>query len=99
MWAGERGKPARYVVLVPQFGTGALRGFFFEAQVFALAFADETKGHLHQIKTAFESPPVPHGDHWVAWSDTLGEDASPYGRGDTKDKARVDLVRQLEEMK
>lgn len=52
----------------------------------------------HIIKAAFECPPFPHGDHWVAWSDTLGEDASPYGRGNTMQEAIDDLKAQLEEM-
>ena len=52
----------------------------------------------HIIKAVFECPPIPHGDHWVAWSDTLGADASPYGRGDTMQEAIDDLMDQLEEM-
>ena len=51
-----------------------------------------------QIEAVFECPPIPHGDHWVAWSDTLGADASPYGRGDTMQEAIDDLMDQLEEM-
>lgn len=52
----------------------------------------------HTIKAVFECPPIPHGDHWVAWSDTLGEESSPYGRGYTKDEAIADLKAQLEDM-
>ena len=52
----------------------------------------------HKIVTAYETPPIPHGDHWVAWSDSLGADASPYGYGQTEREAIEDLKNQLEEM-
>lgn len=43
--------------------------------------------------------PIPNGDHWTAYDDRLGADASPYGQGATPDEAVDDLLAQLEDKK
>ena len=50
-----------------------------------------------RIITEFVQPPIPDADHWVAYDDRLGADASPYGYGATEAEAIVDLERQLED--
>lgn len=45
------------------------------------------------IKTSCVYPPIPIRTHdWVAWYDSLGEDSSPYGYGETEAKAIADLT-------
>lgn len=34
---------------------------------------------------------------WCTWDDTLGEDSSPYGWGNTQEEAADDLLWQLED--
>jgi len=50
-----------------------------------------------KIITSFIQPPIPNGDHWIAYSDDLGADASPYGQGQTEQEAIEDLTAQLED--
>lgn len=45
----------------------------------------------HKIHTRRISPPIPVDPFWIAWSDNLGEEDSPYGEGPTEDAAIVDL--------
>ena len=49
-------------------------------------------------RTAYEWPPCPLPPMWLAWSDNLGADASPYGQGETEAEAVADLMAQLEDM-
>ena len=51
-----------------------------------------------RIITGFVTPPIPNADHWTAYDDRLGADASPYGYGATEAEAVDDLKRQLEEL-
>jgi hypothetical protein len=50
------------------------------------------------IKTSHICPPIPFRGHdWCAYDDRLGEDASPYGWGETEDEAIADLLEQMED--
>lgn len=51
----------------------------------------------HKIIVTSVQPPIPNADHYVAYSDNLGADASPYGTGADAASAIEDLMRQLEE--
>lgn len=42
-------------------------------------------------------PPIPNADHFVAYSDNLGADCSPYGTGPDAASAIEDLEAQLED--
>lgn len=51
------------------------------------------EGKKAWIKTNFTYPPIPIRTHdWVAWYDSLGEDGSPYGYGETEAIAISDLT-------
>jgi len=52
----------------------------------------------HKIIVTFIQPPFPYGDHYVAYSDDLGADDSPYGSGPDAASAIADLERQLEDL-
>ena len=51
----------------------------------------------HKIIVNFVQPPIPNADHYVAYSDNLGADDSPYGMGPDAASAIEDLMEQLEE--
>lgn len=52
----------------------------------------------HKIIVSHERPPGPHADHYLAYSDDLGSDCSPYGHGNDAASAIDDLMDQLAEM-
>jgi hypothetical protein len=62
-----------------------------------LAFYVSLLENEPRIVTSFVQPPIPNGDHWIAYSDDLGADASPYGQGQTEQEAIEDLTAQLED--
>jgi hypothetical protein len=51
----------------------------------------------HKIIVSFIQPPIPNADHYVAYSDDLGADDSPYGSGPDAASAIEDLEWQLED--
>jgi len=52
----------------------------------------------HKIIVTFVQPPIPNADHYVAYSDNLGADDSPYGFGPDAASAIKDLEWKLEEL-
>jgi hypothetical protein len=52
----------------------------------------------HKIIVSFIQPPIPNYDHYIAYSDDLGADCSPYGQGNDAASAIEDLLWQLEEL-
>lgn len=52
----------------------------------------------HKIIVTHIRPPIPNADHYVAYSDSLGADDSPYGTGPDAANAIEDLNWRLEEM-
>ena len=52
----------------------------------------------HKIIVSFIQPPIPNCDHYIAYSDDLGADCSPYGEGVDAASAIEDLLWQLEEL-
>ena len=51
-----------------------------------------------KIITTFVQPPIPNGDHWIAYDDNLGADTSPYGQGATEQEAIDDLMAQIDDV-
>lgn len=51
----------------------------------------------HKIIVTFVQPPIPNADHYVAYSDNLGADDSPYGFGPDTASAIKDLKWKLED--
>lgn len=52
----------------------------------------------HKIIVSFIQPPIPNCDHYIAYSDDLGADCSPYGQGNDAASAIEDLLWQLEDL-
>ena len=52
----------------------------------------------HKIIVSFIQPPIPNCDHYIAYSDDLGADCSPYGQGVDAASAIEDLLWQLGEL-
>lgn len=50
-----------------------------------------------KIITQYTWPPTPMGGFWEAFSDRLGADTSPVGRGATEEEAIADLLEQMGE--
>ena len=48
-----------------------------------------------KIIVSYEQPPIPNADHYLAYSDDLGADDSPYGYGPDAVSAIEDLIDQL----